>query len=981
MGFHVIALKNLKAADQATKLTDLLTKRATAIGGDAAKRDVAVVQADERSNSLIVVANDDVFNMVDELVLQQDVAPSYAPVATEYRQLRSADAVKIQQLIDQVFQARRSGATPGGSAPGSSAPGAFSIIADTRSNSLLLTGSRDDLAEAGKLIESLDQSYVPGTVFKARKVRFNSAANIATLLQTMIQQTSAAGGGGGGTTGARALTGTPIRIASDAMSDTLLLAAASDDMAMLEIWIEELDKPPQFDQMTRIIPLRKRDATTLSQQLQGAFGGQRAGAPGVGPGGGANVAASTGLGVTITPQAETNSLIVWGPPALLDEIESLAKKLDEFEPTQTGALKIFKLQQTDAANAGQLLDSILQGNGTSVGGNAGGTTPGGAGGSGTTGPALLVFSQDLGAEGQRTLQATRQDISVIADVRNNRLVVMAPLESMPLMESIIAAIDVPPNNQNIRVLKLRHSDAQQMVTTLQQIFVSSQGGTARGTTAAAATGTEVRQVTIEGVGGGGGPQEVTFTSDSRTNSVICTGTVGYLNTAEQLVFALDKEPMQDRKTVVYTPGSMPPASLVQMLTQWNTSEQQQLTTLGADVSAQRKAERQVTAISTTDSSGVVVSYDPRIEDEVLNVIHQLDQPAPQVSIEVLIVEVTLSNALELGVEFAAQDLQYSRGGVDDTTNADTIVGTDVGAAGAGLGGFTFTVTGRDFNFLLRTLQSESALRVISRPHVVATANQQALVSVTKDVPYINSTSTTTGGQITTSVGRQPVGITLTVTPQISPDGVVRLEVDQKVDSLTNSTVSVGQGLTAPIFQTREAKTVVSVRDNETVVLGGLISTTDSRNENKIPFLGDIPVLGAAFRYDNNNNTRSELLVILTPRVIRTVEDYRDVSILERDSGGLLDDELIGDPLMRGLQVTPEAGRPGRVEEITPPYAPTPVPTTEPENAPTPPDLYGPLGDLSALRAGLHGSVPGDSYDLPVPLAAGPPRAPTGGTAP
>jgi general secretion pathway protein D len=147
---------------------------------------------------------------------------------------------------------------------------------------------------------------------------------------------------------------------------------------------------------------------------------------------------------------------------------------------------------------------------------------------------------------------------------------------------------------------------------------------------------------------------------------------------------------------------------------------------------------------------------------------------------VLIVEVTMDNSLELGVEFAFQDLQYAKAGPADTTTFDYVAGTDVGAAGSGLGGFTFTITGADFNFLFRTLQNEGNLNVLSRPQIVAMDNQKASIDVSNDVPYVTGTSTTTGGQITTSVGRSDIGIQLEVTPQINPDGFVRMEIKQTV---------------------------------------------------------------------------------------------------------------------------------------------------------------------------------------------------------
>jgi len=239
-------------------------------------------------------------------------------------------------------------------------------------------------------------------------------------------------------------------------------------------------------------------------------------------------------------------------------------------------------------------------------------------------------------------------------------------------------------------------------------------------------------------------------------------------------------------------------------------------------------------------------------------------------IQVLIIEVTMDNDLDIGVEFAFQDLQYAKAGPTDTTTFDYVGGTDIGAAGSGLGGFTFTVTGADFNFLFRTLQSEGSLKVLSRPQIIAMDNKLAKIDISDDVPYVTGSQTSTTGQISTSVGRKSVGIVLEVTPQINPDGFVSMEVKQEVSDLTDSTISVGPGVTSPVFFTRKAESNIMVKDNETVELGGLITSRSQQREQKVPILGDLPGLGALFRYQNDSSKRTELLIVLTPRVLRTV---------------------------------------------------------------------------------------------------------------
>ena len=209
--------------------------------------------------------------------------------------------------------------------------------------------------------------------------------------------------------------------------------------------------------------------------------------------------------------------------------------------------------------------------------------------------------------------------------------------------------------------------------------------------------------------------------------------------------------------------------------------------------------------------------------------------------------------------------------------------------------------------------------MLSRPHIVAMDNQEAQIQVVDDVPYVTGTSTSIAGQVTTQVAREEVGITLQVTPQINPDGYVRMEINQEVSDFTDSTVAVGPGVNAPVFFRRLAETTVTVRDGETIVLGGLITSRKENSETKVPIVGDVPILGALFRSQDDQVRQTELLVILTPRVIRSVEDFRENSLVQRDRTGTLPIEVLTNPLMNRLQVDPEELRPPENEGAFGPF--------------------------------------------------------------
>jgi general secretion pathway protein D len=402
---------------------------------------------------------------------------------------------------------------------------------------------------------------------------------------------------------------------------------------------------------------------------------------------------------------------------------------------------------------------------------------------------------------------------------------------------------------------------------------------------------------------------------------------------------------------------------VSSLRDLSDQEQQRLQDLGEEISTLRRMEREIGAIANEPANRAIVSVHPRMESEILDIVRELDQPPPQVMIQVLILEVQTDDSLELGVEFAFQDLQYTKAGVNDTTTFDFVGGTDIGAAGTGLGGFSFTVTGRDFNFLLRALQGQSSLRILSRPQIVAMDNQEASINITTQIPVVTQSTTTGTGQLQVSTDYRDAGIVLTVTPQINPDGFVRMEIEQEVSDFTGSTVSVGAGVNLPIIFERRANTTVTVKDNETVVLGGLITTKEERQEQKVPILGDVPGLGLLFRNQVDSNSRTELLIVLTPRVLRTIEDYHEASVEVRDETGALPTEVLTSPLMKGLRIEPRERVPLEDENLLGPFPSEPG--TDEDLDPWDEDTYGPPGPMSDHPAEAGAQIDPNSYDVPI----------------
>jgi len=244
---------------------------------------------------------------------------------------------------------------------------------------------------------------------------------------------------------------------------------------------------------------------------------------------------------------------------------------------------------------------------------------------------------------------------------------------------------------------------------------------------------------------------------------------------------------------------------------------------------------------------------------VLSIVDELDTPPPQVMIQVLLAEVTLDTTEQWGMDISVGPF----GG--EAYNVGSLAGGS-GVATA-LGVPNLSVTSADFGILIRSLEAQGKLEILSNPQVTVNNNQKAEINVGDEIGVAGSTERSSIGTLISSVERLPVGIIMSVTPAISDDGFVRMEINPQISQLTNRTTQINRDQTAPIIARRRVDTVVTVKDGQSVVIGGLIQTTQEERRSKVPILGDIPFLGLPFRTKLQEARKTELLVIVTPRVI------------------------------------------------------------------------------------------------------------------
>jgi len=251
----------------------------------------------------------------------------------------------------------------------------------------------------------------------------------------------------------------------------------------------------------------------------------------------------------------------------------------------------------------------------------------------------------------------------------------------------------------------------------------------------------------------------------------------------------------------------------------------------------------------------------------------------QVLIDVLILEVTLNDKVEYGVEWFLKNRGISIDGKPYTGNIALSDGTSLAQntlLGEGISGLTYSLfsSAGDLRALLRVLADKTNVNILSAPNILALDNQESVIEAGDDVPTLTGTTTTTGGAVTQSIQYRNAGIILTVKPYINDSGLVRMEVTQEVSKVFNETTG---GINSPRFTTRKAKTNLVAHDGQTVLIGGLMQTQKERTTTGIPVLKDLPVLGYLFGSRGYKTEKTELLIAITPHVIKSKKEADEMT--------------------------------------------------------------------------------------------------------
>ena len=649
-----------------------------------------------------------------------------------------------------------------------------------------------------------------------------------------------------------------------------------------------------------------------------------------------------GLGAKVFALADlrSNSVIAYAAPRDMLEVKRLVESLDTDRSEAVNQAKVIQIKNALAGDLAETLRTAIQAD------NSDG------------GPSAILELLTVDQRGRQMVRSGMLTaVRITANVRNNTLIISGPSETLPLLEALIREMDTAGAVSQIKVFRVNNGDAASLVQMLRSLLPSQTGDAMAPQLASAAGDTSLAPLR--------------FAVDSRTNSIIAAGSEGDLQIIEALLLRLDERDFAERKNEVYRLRNAPALDVAAAINEFLRSERlvQQAAQAGDFF---EQVEREVVVVPEPVRNALIISATPRYFDQIRELVLSLDEQPPQVLIQVVIAEVVLNDTDELGVELGIQDsVLFDRSLLSEllttivTTQTSTVQGITtvteeiiqaadnepgydfnnlpLGNSGSkqsldtkgqlgtqglthfgvdrtnkerGFGGLVLSASSDSVSILIRALQETRRLDMLGRPQIRTLDNQSAFIQVGQRVPRIVASNLTEGGLQTNTIQLENVGLILGVTPRISPDGMVVMEVDAEksqvgpvADGIPVSVSLDGTIIRSPSIDVQTAQATVSASSGETIILGGLITTRKEMVSRRVPYLSRVPLLGDVFRYDGLDKRRAELLIILTPHVIRNEQDAErlkqiemsrmswcaaDVYEIQGDIGAPLDSNLILD---------------------------------------------------------------------------------------
>ncbi|MBN2688407.1 MAG: type II secretion system secretin GspD [Deltaproteobacteria bacterium] len=438
------------------------------------------------------------------------------------------------------------------------------------------------------------------------------------------------------------------------------------------------------------------------------------------------------------------------------------------------------------------------------------------------------------------------------------LIVTDLLSNIQRLLTIVKALDIEGTEEQISVIPLMYASATETTKSLSLIFQEA---------ARAQKGSPATPIKI--------------VSDDRTNTVITLASEIDTYRIRELIRLLDKEvPKGEAKVRVYHLQNADAEELAKVLMNLPAKTDK---TQGKGETPALSKDMQIIPDTATNTLIITAGRDDYAVLE--EVIRQLDVPRPMVYIEALIMEVNVDKDFNIGAEWTAGEY-ISTGRVKvgagsfrgdsslvSTSSAGAVSlpkGFSVGVLGEtiSIGGLKFPSLGAIFN----AYQKDKDVNILSTPQILTLDNEEAELYVGKNVPYQTRAETSSANVDYSSYEYKDVGVTLKITPQISQERFVRLNIYQEVTKLVDTDTATDR----PTTLKRTAKTAVSIKDTNTIVIGGLVGDDITQTTYQVPCLGNMPLLGWLFKYRSERRERTNLFIFITPHIVENPIEAKDL---------------------------------------------------------------------------------------------------------
>ncbi|WP_299749694.1 type II secretion system secretin GspD [uncultured Tateyamaria sp.] len=437
-----------------------------------------------------------------------------------------------------------------------------------------------------------------------------------------------------------------------------------------------------------------------------------------------------------------------------------------------------------------------------------------------------------------------EGLSAVADRRRNLVMLTGSAEQLEAALDAFNLFDVDVlSGKSVALVELSAADPDNIVDELKVIFENEEGGN------------------LEGV--------IEFIPNKRLGSVlIITSRSRYLSRAQRWIRELDRTASGASLSIeTHALQNRNASDVAAILTDLLSAGLVTATDSARSSEGGKAAATQAQVAADEARNTLIVRATRSQHREIRRLLRDIDSSPQQVLLEATIAEVTLNDDLDLGVRW------FFETGNFDLTYSDA----DNGSAGATFPGFSAVFGTGSAAAALSALAGVTDVKVISTPTLVVLDNEEAILQIGDEVPIATQTSTdnsTNDAPTITTIEYRDTGVILRVKPNISRNGRVVLEVEQEISSVAETQTS---GIDSPTISQRKIETSVLLNDGATLALGGLVQENDTKSVTKVPGLGDAPVVGSLFRRTENSKRRSELLIMIRPRVINTKDDARTVT--------------------------------------------------------------------------------------------------------